>query len=208
MDEAATAVSEGVYKGGGWRQKADAALSEAIKTLDGIEEINDQLAAAAKKRSQGPDDQKVVPVYEPGKGPYGTTPLDALRGILNDTRTSLRPAALQPAAYNFGGPPDDGKVPGVALNQDPGLIEKIRQLVRDGKYFNPGSTTQIVNCIAVCLPVWIAYRGNTPDKVSDRKRIIASAIFWGLIRGIKSDDHPDLADKLQGIYEESNGDRV
>lgn len=197
MDDAAQAVCDGERGQSNWRQQAVASLTKAISALNGIKQIDAAMAAAAPQ-----DNYKRIDTKDP-QAPHPA--IDVLSSILEITRKSLVPpetALFHPASYSSGdGQPASNAVPSLSLNQtNAGLVAEVQQLVRQPRYFTPGSTTQTINCIAVCWPVWIVYPSNGPDDVANRTSLIASALYFGLIRGAKRDVFSELSAKLQGIY--------
>jgi hypothetical protein len=132
-----------------------------------------------------------------------------LHDLLAATATSLDPhpaTNVTPVAFLYDGQQATPPPPGVALSQDnSSLIAAVRQLVHPDapaqpKYFTPGITSQIVNCIAVCLPIWLVYTGNDATNIGQRKRLIGSAIYFGLIHGTVPAFRSELRDKLQDLY--------
>lgn len=197
MDDAAVAIADGVRGSADWRSRAEASLQKAIDALHGIEDINSQMAA------QAPIDHYThVDTSLPGAP---TTALLALTSILDTTRQSLTPpdaALYRPASYSTGGgQPSSAAVPSFPLGQnDAGLISEVQYLVSQPRYFTPGSTTQTINCIAVCWPVWVVYGSNSDSDVRNRTSLIASALYFGLIRGVRHGIYGELSAKLQDIY--------
>jgi len=199
MDKAAVAISDGVRGVEDWYQRAVASLQEALSALNGIRTIDAKMAAAAVSY------QMVRLNNEASDAP--ATAIDSLACILDTTVRSLGSAniaGLRPVSWSLGS--DDQvstPVPSFPLGQnDAGLIAEVQGLVQQPRYFTPGSTTQTINCIAVCFPVWVVYSSNSDSDVRTRTALIESALYFGLVAGVQRGVWNELAGKLQGIYSE------
>jgi hypothetical protein len=201
MDEAGDAIADGERNVRGWQARALLALQSAIKALNDIQSINKQMEEAAQEAGM-----KRVIGDEPASE-AGLPAIEALKGMLEATQTSLsKPggASAMHVSYQSGGEqPSPSQPPSVNLSDsDSGLIGKVQNLVQQNnpKYFESGISTYTINCIAVCWPIWVVYSTDTQQDLEQRKRLIASALAFGLIRGTFRNYHPELTMKLQGIY--------
>jgi hypothetical protein len=165
MDKAAIAVTEGVNNKAGWQDRALSALKAAGEALNGIEAVDKKMAEDAPSTGRIRFEQDVTP--------QGITAIKTLRMMLDATQTSLNPTvritAIQVAYRTGKAQASQSQVPSLSLSKtDAGLIHEVQALVRQPRYFTPGSTTQTVNCIAVCWPVWVVYSTNNPVDVQQR----------------------------------------
>lgn len=199
MDDAAIAVVSGAENKTDWLKRASAALESAIKALNGITSINTSMVHDAA------EDKRVLVETESVHSPDGKTAIEVLQVMLHTTLTSLTAASMtgvmRVAYAPSGAAGSDNLIPSVSLSKtDAGLIKRVQALVRQPKYFAPGSTTQTVNCIAVCWPVWLVYSSDNPTDVQQRTSLIASALYFNLIWGTIPETHGELTDQLQPLY--------
>ena len=158
--EAAQAIADGPTRPGGWLADAKQSLSLALQDL---------IALQWKIETVG--DQSIQP-----------SSLETLITLIEATRSSLDPPGgvlATGVAYHFDAA-DNAAAPSVPLRPDTGLMSAVQTLVKDTRYFKPGSTTQVVNCVAVCLPVWTVYTSQSCKRCiatdsADRLRAVLPA---------------------------------
>lgn len=185
LEDAAQAIIDGSARPGGWLADAKQGLSLALQDL-----------AAVQSKIGAVADESIEP-----------SSLQTLIGLIDATRSSLdaTPGShVADVAYRIGAE-GSSEVPSVPLRPDTGLLGAVQALVRDTRYFKPGSTTQVVNCVAVCLPIWMFYTSESASDVSQRTRLIASALYFRLIWGTIAEARTELAHKLQNIYSSVHG---
>lgn len=125
-----------------------------------------------------------------------------LRGLLEASRDSLHNivSISHPLASNSLLDYSDG-VPQASFDNN-SLIGAVTSIVHNDLYFkpSPGSVFQVVQCIAICLPIWANFPGNDPKNHGLRKDLIQSTLEFEVFLRIKRD--PDslvrLADALAG----------
>jgi hypothetical protein len=140
--------------------------------------------------------------------PQGRTATATLQCLLTATMKSLSPmAGPKQVLYRFDDAEEaQAQVPSAPVGgDDPGLYMAVKALVQPGppnqqRYFIPGVSTQVVNCIAVCFPVWLMYGTNSKDDIEARKGLIEDALFFRLIWGTNKQTRAELRDKLQDLY--------
>lgn len=202
MDEAAIYVADGATGTPDWKPKAVAALTQAVNALQGIGKINTEQEQAATKEGA------ILIVNPENIAPDGKTAIDVLQELLVTTSASLNVTPqLKQIAYSFGSPANDqATVPGLPVGgDDKGLVASVRALVQASppnqqKYFTPGVAIQVVNCIAVCLPIWLTYGTNSATDINARTRLIGTAIYFDLIWGTVRRTRNELRDNLQDLY--------
>lgn len=110
---------------------------------------------------------------------------------------------IRPTAYLFSEGAGLTNVPSAALDRSNAtLINRVRSVVTNpNKYFSPGSGLQVINCIAVCWPIWTFYLAD--DDTSTRTDLIQSALNLGLFWGAERSWFTKIAADLQGAYSDT-----
>jgi hypothetical protein len=78
-------------------------------------------------------------------------------------------------------------------------MDAVRGVVRKANYFDPspGGFWQVVTCVAICLPIWLAYRW--PDEKETRVSLIRGSLF--LVKGATPARYVDIATDLASAYQ-------
>jgi hypothetical protein len=69
------------------------------------------------------------------------------------------------------------------------VMENVRQVVRNSEYFDPGGFWQVISCVTICLPVWLAYHEE-----QTKSNLIRGSLF--LVKGANSNRYGDIAREL------------
>ncbi|HEV2992505.1 MAG TPA: hypothetical protein VG759_28990 [Candidatus Angelobacter sp.] len=123
------------------------------------------------------DDLKGLPVLP------GTKNKDTLISLLEATEDTLgNPAKLQSAAYHLEAGSDRRNMDPLGPYDQSSLMDRVRTVVMKPGYFRWRTFVQVVNCIAVCTPIWVSYSGERNKDL--RKRLISEALdtlVWGVL---------------------------
>jgi hypothetical protein len=187
IDSASVAIANAENNVATWLQEAVARLRAAKDDIRGL--LNISPSGLAPKAAG-------VETMSAGK---------TLDQLLDATLKSLAPAATAQLVSHLGADTPSqilSKPNSISLTKsDPTLINKVREIVENPRYFSPkGSTTQIVDCIAVCWTVWVVYSSDSAYDVDQRRSLIASALYFRLIWGTVAEAHEELANQLQKVY--------
>ena len=185
LENAAQAISDGHSRPGGWLADAKQGLTQALQDLTALQ-------------------SKIGTVADSSTEPSSLTTLISLITATSASLDATPGPHVAGVAYRVWAT-DTSEAPSVPLRLNTGLLGAVQVLVKDTRYFKPGSTTQVVNCVAVCLPIWTVYTSESASDVSQRTQLIASALYFRLIWGTIAETRTELAHKLQSIYSSVHG---
>jgi len=197
MDDAATAITESVEGKSDWQVRARTALQAARAALNRIQSVTQQAEATSRASSS-------LSQSDGKNSSAGLSALDSLDTILALSSKSIAVYSTSTTvdiAYSIRGSEQQSQPESVNLSQgDKGLIGRVQQLVqqREPRFFSPGVWVQVINCIAVCWPIWVVYGSDSASDLENRTALIASALAFGLMPG--TERHEDLKKRLQSIY--------
>lgn len=112
----------------------------------------------------------------------GRNAKDTLIGLLEATKRSLALTEAPALVLTSGGSFKVGAAAPVVLF-DEGLYGRVKTVVNTPGYFRWGTFIQVLNCIAVCTPIWLSYPGA--EKKDLRRRLIGEALqylVWGVLK--------------------------
>jgi hypothetical protein len=144
----------------------------------GADDIKSILNLANNKIEITVAELKKVQVHQQGVGTKNdlTTLLGAVQATLSPNKTQTVTSISFRTPYRAGQDFDSIGITALSRESqsDEKLQDRVISIVREN--FQPGSNIQAWECMALCMPVWIAFSGNEDVRIRTRKNLIQGAL--------------------------------